>query len=194
MLKLPRKKEGFTLIELMIVVAIIGILAAIAIPAFVNYIKRSKTSEAPSQLKSLYTGARAYYGSEMAARTLPAAGGAVVTTTRCVAMTATSPNVPGDQKILITWPATTGSGVTDSFQALNTVIREPVYYQYVITANGSSGMCGDASGAGSSIYTFEAHGDLDGDMAISTFELNVGVDPDNELYRGGAIFTNAELE
>ncbi len=46
-------KKGFTLIELMIVVAIIGILAAVAVPAFLNYITRSKTSEAPNLLKTL---------------------------------------------------------------------------------------------------------------------------------------------
>ena len=40
------QRKGFTLIELMIVVAILGILAAVAIPAFLKYIKRSKTSEA----------------------------------------------------------------------------------------------------------------------------------------------------
>ena len=56
------KKKGFTLIELMIVVAIIGILAAIAIPNFVRFQARSKQSEAKTNLKALFTAQKSYYG------------------------------------------------------------------------------------------------------------------------------------
>jgi len=55
-------RKGFTLIELMIVVAIIGILAAIAIPNFLKFQCKSKTSEAKNMLKGIYTANVAYQG------------------------------------------------------------------------------------------------------------------------------------
>jgi len=57
-----RNKKGFTLIELMIVVAIIGILAAIAIPNFLKFQAKSKQSEAKTNLKAIYTAETGYYG------------------------------------------------------------------------------------------------------------------------------------
>ena len=64
MLSKLRSRKGFTLIELMIVVAIIGILAAIAIPNFLKFQAKSKTSEAKTNLKAIYTAETAYYSEE----------------------------------------------------------------------------------------------------------------------------------
>ena len=57
-----KNKKGFTLIELMIVVAIVGILAAIAIPNFMRYQAKSKQSEAKVNLRSIYTTQNTYFG------------------------------------------------------------------------------------------------------------------------------------
>ncbi|MDA3918358.1 MAG: prepilin-type N-terminal cleavage/methylation domain-containing protein [Deltaproteobacteria bacterium] len=60
-LKKHRNQKGFTLIELMIVIAIIGILAAIAIPQFASYRAKSYNTASVSDIRNLRTDLEAYY-------------------------------------------------------------------------------------------------------------------------------------
>lgn len=62
MAKLVKEANGFTLVELMIVVAIIGVLSAVAVPNFQKYQAKAKTSEAKVQLAAAYTAEQAFFG------------------------------------------------------------------------------------------------------------------------------------
>ncbi|MGB8328881.1 MAG: prepilin-type N-terminal cleavage/methylation domain-containing protein [Polyangiales bacterium] len=188
--KLFSKKEGFTLIELMIVVAIIGILAAIAIPAFVNYVKRSKTSEAGSNLKALFQGAASYYEAENWVQGVVTAGGTAAAASHCVVPTATASWVATDAKYVPLWASEAAS-----YGALNFAPADPLYFEYDITADnsGTTNDCGKAANS-TSVYTFSAHGDLDNDGQFSTFDLAAGSNDDNALYRAPGIFTQDPLE
>jgi type IV pilus assembly protein PilA len=63
MLKIFHKKEqkGFTLIDLIMTILIIGILAAIAVPQFLSYREKAYNTQAKSELKSFYTACKAYF-------------------------------------------------------------------------------------------------------------------------------------
>ncbi len=77
-----KAQKGFTLIELMIVVAIIGILAAIALPAYQDYTIRAKVSECAGVVSACKTSVAEYFASEGVVPTTTAEAGCATTTTQ----------------------------------------------------------------------------------------------------------------
>ena len=98
-------QKGFTLIELMIVVAIIGILAAIAIPAYQDYIGRAQVAEAPALLGGLKTPVTEAIGDAGVAAGCVMPTGAVISGKYVASITATAGGT-ATCKLLATYQAT----------------------------------------------------------------------------------------
>ncbi|QQR90363.1 MAG: prepilin-type N-terminal cleavage/methylation domain-containing protein [Myxococcales bacterium] len=168
MLSKCKNKDGFTLIELMIVVAILGVLAGLAIPAFIGYVRQSKTSEATSNLDMLYKGATSYYSQERTESGITATTNGGCT----VASAALLPSNPGTDKQFVDFQA-----AGEEWAAVNFSVSDAIYFGYrIISAGGGCANTADNT----NIYTFQAQGDLDGDDVNSIFELAVGSDARNE--------------
>ena len=142
MSKLIRKSnKGFTLIELMIVVAIIGILAAIAIPNFLRFQLKSKSSEGKVNIAAIRTAEESYlaeFGVYVLAPLSPAVA-------------------PVSTKLVFT---DAGAGAPSSFGTLGWLPEGQVFFQYGVNAT--------APGV-SQAYTVSATADIDGDLVLQSW-------------------------
>lgn len=162
-------KRAFTLIELMVVVAIIGVLASMAIYGVRRYLLHSKTAEARSGLGRLAKDASASYQREvMDPAIIPPRGSTPVTNNLCDTATKAVPDDPEMvkgkkyQSSLSEWRIDADDqGV--GFACLGFYMSEPQYYRYSYAATGIK--------TSNQAFTAMAEGDLNGDDIKSRFSL-----------------------
>ena len=109
---MKRIQKGFTLIELMIVVAIVGILAAIALPAYQDFVVRSKMSEGLAALAACKTSVQDYVSSHAGTTpgTAALAGCSTVTTQFNAGLSLSGGGAPGTAVVIQVISQNTGAG------------------------------------------------------------------------------------
>jgi type IV pilus assembly protein PilA len=145
MKRFNKRKGGFTLIELMIVVAIIGILAAIAIPNFLRFQLKAKSSEGKTNLAAIRTAEESYYsefGVYVSAFPTPVAFG---------------------KNVKIEFDNTPTNGLNKGFDRLGWSPEGYVFFNYAVGMDASFSM-----------FTATASADIDADAAAQTWGYHKG--------------------
>jgi type IV pilus assembly protein PilA len=174
---------GFTLIELMVVVAIIGVLSAIAVPAFLRNARKAKTSEALVNIRKLYGASRSYIIEEHFTQAgvilppqFPETELATPTGTCCAGVNGKC--VPA---------ATTWTDPT--WTALQFSLDDPHYFRYEYESTGA------VSAGTTSRFTVRALGDLNCDGTMSTFEMHGEWNSiDHDVHGSAGLWEHLALE
>ncbi|MFH0900045.1 MAG: prepilin-type N-terminal cleavage/methylation domain-containing protein [Pseudomonadota bacterium] len=178
----PRQR-AITLIELMLAVAIVGVLAAVCVQSYSRRIRHSKTAEAISNIRRIYESARAYIEFEQSGRSMavvpkqfPASIAPSPPTNTCCDAVA---GVNGKCIPSVDYWASPG------WSALSFAIMDPHYYWYEFVSSGT---------ASTARFTARANGNLDCDTLYSTFEMTGWMDNKGMVGGQAGMFRSQDTE
>jgi type IV pilus assembly protein PilA len=187
------RNRAFTLVELMIVVAIIGIIAALAVYGVGRHLRAAKVAEAKQSVGQIARGAVGAYERERSPSELMAEGGqsASVSNALCESATPIPATVPKARKYQPSSAAgqdfQTGDAET-GWKCLMFAISQPIYFRYSYTKNGSTAAPNNPGACVADCFEAGANGDLDGDGAVSSFAMTGQINT-----KTGALLTATQI-